>query len=119
MSSSKLLPFAFNVSCVALACFAVIEWRIPGFVSLVFPFYILAIIPVALFALSFFVKRDKKTREEKIATVLAAGIFGGVVAALIAHDGAVFGFMKLPLAFTVFLLSVTIALQEAEVKLKR
>lgn len=94
-----------SLSCLVLSY---VEWQIPGFVSLVFPIYIVLIVTVICGALSLMAAEPTKRvgRAHELAA-LAIGLF---LAIATFHAAEVFGAFRLVLA-TVVLASPIILLE--------
>lgn len=99
----NLISFAFHAALVTTIAFLFIEWRVPGFVSYVFPFYWLVIVTTVL---GFFSVRsaDKRGLEQggstqrSTPTAAVAVLVGLTLMSVILDSGDVFSFMRIPMA---------------------
>ncbi len=101
----SLLHFAFSVSFLTVLILLFIEWKIPGFVSYVFPFYILI---VGLFVLGLFALQTplESNPQNPKPIILLSVLAGLALMGVIWTSGDTFSFMRIPLALLALIFPV-------------
>lgn len=104
----------YLVSSFTFLVLSYVEWQIPGFVSLVFPVYLILIVAIVCGIASLTAARPHEVTGR--AYELVAVAIGVVLAITIFHAAGVFGAFRLVLAVMVFVLPVLLLKALSDVK---